>query len=252
LLYTNCLCRVAQCTWGNTASKYVVTVLSAVLHMCYSIYIYYTARHTVLLPYTSTCSTSSFRTKLTHTSSRSKHIVLLFTPSTQTDMCKTPLLLLTSHNNNYTTHTTVGPYMQASGELAGTPRGGGGPGDTSFFKGTLDLQQHILLADLSGAVGAPIPLPISLGLCCSVGTLRMLPTIVSSSTTSSSVDRSSRKSRINDRFFLGTSYTAVTNRIVHDVNTYLRIHTVPARTCAYILCKHILAHILRKCVCVLC
>jgi hypothetical protein len=94
--------------------------------------------------------------------------------------------------------------MQASGELAGTPRGGGGLGDTSFFKGTLDLQQHILLADLSGAVGAPIPLPISLGLCCSVGALRMLRTAVTSSSTSSSSASSSRKSRINDRFFQGT------------------------------------------------
>jgi hypothetical protein len=93
--------------------------------------------------------------------------------------------------------------MQASGELAGTPKGGGGLGDTSFFKGTLDLQQHILLADLSRAVGAPIPLPISLGLCCSVGALRMLPTAVTSGVSSSSAS-SSRKSRINDRFFLGT------------------------------------------------
>jgi hypothetical protein len=84
--------------------------------------------------------------------------------------------------------------------------------------GTLDLQQHIQLADLSGVLGAPIPLPISLGLCCSVGALRMLPTTATSATSSSTaISSGSRKSRINDRFFLGTFHTAFTNRKIYFV-----------------------------------
>jgi hypothetical protein len=50
----------------------------------------------------------------------------------------------------------------------------GAPGDTHFIKGHMALQQHVRLLDFAPLLEAPIPLPVSLGLCLGFGAVRSL------------------------------------------------------------------------------
>ncbi|KAG5175848.1 sorting and assembly machinery component 50 [Tribonema minus] len=81
---------------------------------------------------------------------------------------------------------TVGPYLQASHREAAVP-----PGDVSFLKGHIALQQHMSFVDLAPIFLSVNPLPISLGVCLGLGAVRPFGS------------DAGKPARISDRYFLG-------------------------------------------------